>query len=252
MFEGMTPQPMTFRGVTRDVYVGGSGPPVVLMHEIPGLHPGVVALGERLVARGFRVWMPSMFGTPGRSVSVGYDVREIGRACVSKEFTVWALGRSSPIVQWLRELARHAHEEQGLPVGALGMCLTGGFALAMAVDDFLAAPVLTQPSCPFPLTPARARAIDASEEEIDRVVARGVCVLGLRFTADRAVPAARFEFLRERLGDRFEAIEIPSGFGTGLPPWSHSVLGVDFVDEDGHPTVAALDRVVGFFEEQLR
>jgi len=253
MIEGLALHRLTFRGTTRDVFVGGDGPPVVVMHEIPGLHPGVVALAHRLVARGFQVWVPTLFGDVGRPISVRYDLKQIAKACVSREFTVWALGRSSPIVQWLRALAHHAHEASGgQPVGAVGMCLTGGFALAMAVDEFLAAPVLSQPSCPFAFTPSRARSIDASDDELQRVIDRGVCVLGLRFTGDRMVPGRRFDFLRERLGERFEAIEIPSGLGTGIKPWAHSVLGVDYVDAPGHPTVAALERTVAFFDEHLR
>jgi len=252
MFEGLSLQRLTFRGVEREVFVGGEGPPVVVMHEIPGLHPAVVAFAQRLVARGFMVWLPSLFGEVGRPPSPTYGARSIARACVSREFTVWALGRSSPVVAWLRELSAHAHAQTGQPVGAVGMCLTGGYALAMAVDDHLAAPVLSQPSCPFAFTPGRARAVDASDEELQRVVDRGVCVLGLRFTGDVMVPAARFRALRQRLGDRFEAVEIPSGRGTGIPRFAHSVLAHDFVDEPGHPTVAALERVVAFFDEQLR
>ncbi len=37
-------------------------------------------------------------------------------------------------------------------------------------------------------------------------VADGACVLGLRFTGDRLVPAARFESLRRELGDGFVSV----------------------------------------------
>ncbi len=253
MIEGFSKQALTFHSTTREVFVGGSGPPIVVLHEVPGLHPGVVSFARRLTAAGFQVWMPSLFGTVLRPVGLRYTASSLRMACVSREFTTWALGRSSPIVQWLRALSAHAHEVSGgQPVGAIGMCLTGGFALAMAVDEHLAAPVLSQPSCPFALTPARARSIDCSAEELDVVRQRGVCVLGLRFTGDRMVPTSRFRFLRDTLGDRFEAFEIDSSLGSGIKPWAHSVLGVDFVDEPGHPTVAALERVLGFFGEHLR
>jgi len=33
---------------------------------------------------------------------------------------------------------------------------------------------------------------------------------------------------------------------------AHSVLTEELVDEDGHPTKQALERVLGFFEERLR
>ena len=75
--------------------------------------------------------------------------------CVSNEFTKLATGVTTPVAGWLRSLARELHDELGGPgVGALGMCFTGGFALAMMVDTSVAAPVVAQPSAPFPVSPA--------------------------------------------------------------------------------------------------
>ena len=37
---------LTFDRETRTVYRAGTGPAVVVMHEIPGLHPGVVRFGR--------------------------------------------------------------------------------------------------------------------------------------------------------------------------------------------------------------
>ena len=53
------------RGFTYDVYRKGEGPGVVLIPEMPGIHPGVLALGNHLVDNGFTVACPSLFGTPG-------------------------------------------------------------------------------------------------------------------------------------------------------------------------------------------
>ena len=52
----------------------------------------------------------------------------------------------------------------------------------------------------------------------------------------------------------FEGIEIDSSKGNahGIKPRAHSVLTVDLVDEPGHPTRAALDRVMEFLGAQLR
>jgi dienelactone hydrolase len=67
-----------------------------------------------------------------------------------REFTPWAADRSSPIVDWLRALAREVHAEcGGKGVGAVGMCFTGGFALAMMTEPSVVAPVLSQPSLPL-------------------------------------------------------------------------------------------------------
>lgn len=79
------------------------------------------------------------------------------------------------------------------------MCLTGGFALALMVDPSVMAPVLSQPSLPFPIGQARRAARSASDAEFAVVkerAATGCTVLGLRFTEDGAVPADRFATLR--------------------------------------------------------
>jgi dienelactone hydrolase len=248
----------TYNGVTRTMYRGGTGPAVIVIHEIPGLHPGVVAFGRRLIAAGMTVYFPSLFGDPGREVSGGYVLGEIVRACVSREFATWATRKTSPIVEWLRALARHAHLAcGGRGVGAIGMCLTGGFALAMMVDDIVIAPVLSQPSLPFPISRRHRRDLGVSDADLVKIRARcaaGTPVMGLRFTGDRTSPGERFARLREELGDRFLAIEIDSSPGNphGVPRDAHSVVTSHLVDEPGHPTRIALDRVIGFFRERLQ
>jgi dienelactone hydrolase len=116
----------TYDDVTRTVFRGGTGPAVIVMHEIPGLYPSVVAFGRRVLAAGMTVYFPSLLGD-------------------------------------------------------------------------------------------------------------------------------RFERLREELGDRFIGIEIDSSPGNpyGLPPSAHSVVTRHLVDEPGHPTRIALDRVIAFFRERL-
>jgi dienelactone hydrolase len=256
-YPDFTQRDHTFDGVTRTAYRQGVGPAVIVMHEIPGLYPAVVELARRVVAAGFTVFMPSLIGTPGRAFGSLYLLQSMARACVAREFTTWATRKRSPIIDWLRALAREAHAECGGPgVGAVGMCLTGGFALAMMVDDPMLAPVLSQPSLPFALTAAHKRDLgvdDATLVRIKQRAADGVCVLGLRFTADFMVPPERFARLRDELGDAFIAVEIDSSPGNphGLGRTAHSVLTRDLVDEPGHPTHAARERVLEFFRERL-
>lgn len=255
--DGFTRTTQTHAGLTHDVYQGGSGPAVVVIHEIPGLHPGVIHFARRVIDAGFTAVMPSMFGTPNKPASGGYMLRTVAGICVAKEFHMFASGRSAPVVAWLRGVAKQAHEECGGPgVGAVGMCLTGGYALAMAVDDRMLAPVLSQPAQPAPLSAARRTQIDLSPDEFARVKERtadGLCVLGLRFTQDRAVPEERFGMLRRELGDAFIAVEIDSSEGNahGIKKSAHSVLALDLVDEEGHPTHDALEKVLAFFRERL-
>jgi dienelactone hydrolase len=245
-------------GAERTVYRRGRGPGVVVMHEIPGITPQVAAFARRVADDGFTVFLPHLFGTPGKPLSPGYLASQMARACVSREFHVLARNESSPITDWLRALCRHAHAECGGPgVGALGMCLTGNFALALMVDEAVMAPVLSQPSLPFGVTAAHRAALhlaDADLAVVKRRAAGGCGVLGLRFTGDPLCPAARFETLRRELGAGFEAVEIDSRPGNpwGLTRQAHSVLTTDLVDEAGHPTRAALERVLALFRERLR
>ena len=255
--DGFTESTFTDRGATRAVFRRGSGPGVVIVHEIPGIIPQVADFARRVADLGLTAVLPVLFGTPGKPVSTGYLVQQIALACIRSEFTTFALGKSSPVTDWLRALCRQVHAECGGPgVGAIGMCLTGGYALALMVDPSVTAPVLSQPSCPFPITAAHRAAIDVSPEElavVKRRAAEGTPVLGLRFTNDRACPVERFDLLRRELGDRFEAIEIDSSPGNahGIAQGAHSVLTVDLVDRPGHPTRAALDRVLAFFRQRL-
>jgi dienelactone hydrolase len=242
-------------GATRTVYRKGSGPGVVVMSEMPGITPNVIAFADRLVDAGFTVAMPYLFGETGRGPSVPYVLKSMTQGCVSREFSNWALDRTSPIIDWLRALARDLHEKCGGPgVGAIGMCFTGGFALAMAVDDTMMAPVLSQPSLPFAAGKARKRALGLSDADLARVAAREeLCVMAMRFTGDPAVPAERFQHLREVFGDRLIAIEIDSSKGNahGFPRAAHSVVTEHLVDEPGNPTKEALDQVLAFFKERL-
>ncbi|MEE9607887.1 MAG: dienelactone hydrolase family protein [Myxococcota bacterium] len=245
-------------GATRSVYRRGRGPGVVIVHEVPGIIPEVAEFGCVVADAGFTAVLPNLFGTPGKPFSNAYMLSSMARACISREFHVLASQRSSPVTDWLRALCRRVHEECGGPgVGALGMCLTGNFALALMVDECVMAPVLSQPSLPFPVSAAHRAALhlsDADLEVVKRRAAAGCGVLGLRFTADATSPGERFETLRRELGAGFEAIEIDSSRGNphGIRRTAHSVLTRDLVNREGHPTREALDRVLGFFRERLR
>ncbi len=256
--DGFTEDAFTHDGVTRPVYRAGSGRGVVVVHEIPGITPGVADFGRRLVAAGFTVAMPSLTGEPGRAMSGGYVMTTFAQVCVAKEFSAWATNRTSPVISWLRALARDLHTRAGGPgVGAVGMCFSGGFALGMAIDAELLAPVLSQPSMPFPVGEARARSLGVSDADLarvkDRVANENLCVLGLRFSEDRAVPDARWARYRAELGDNFIGVDIDSSTGNphGIKKNSHSVLTEHLVDRPGHPTQDALDRVIAFLRERL-
>lgn len=257
--EGYTASTFTHDGDTKAVFRTGTGPAVIVIHEIPGITPLVADFGRRVAATGCTAVLPSLFGTPGKEPAMfPYAAGELVKACVSREFATFALGRTSPATVWLRALAREAHTECGGPgVGVVGMCLTGGFALAMMVDDEVLAPVLSQPSLPFPVGGARKSALGISDDDLARVQQRvtedGICVLGLRFSGDSLVPPERFEALRHALGDGFIGVEIDSAKGNahGIRAAAHSVLTEDLIAEAGHPTNDALEQVLDHLRTRL-
>jgi dienelactone hydrolase len=254
----------THDGKARTVFRKGTGPAVIVIAEIPGITPKVVAFADRVADVGCTAVLPHLFGEPGRDPMTGgpastaaYALSSLVPACISREFTVLATGRTSPVVAWLRALAAHEHRRCGGPgVGAVGMCFTGGFALAMATDDRLLAPVLSQPSMPLALTTRAKRSIDISPADLDivkrRCAAEGLQVLGLRFRGDRLVPRERFAYLAEQLGDAFVAVEIDDDAANPDAAMSaHSVLTEHLVDAPGEPTRAALDIVLDLFRTKL-
>jgi dienelactone hydrolase len=254
----------THDGKTRTVYRAGTGPAVIVIAEMPGITPKVARFARRVVDIGCTAVMPHLFGVPGKDPLaagklglVRYGLSSFVSVCVSREFTIWATGRTSPVVSWLRALAAEEHACCGGPgVGAVGMCFTGGFALAMATHPSLIAPVLAQPSLPSPFTRAKKRSIDCSAADLEvvkgRCSAEGLQVLGLRFRGDRLSPAERFQFLRDRLGDAFVAVELDdSSANPDAKMKPHAVLTEHLIDEPGQPTRAALDRVLELFRTRL-
>lgn len=255
----------TYNGKVRSVFRLGTGPAVIVMAEMPGITPNVLRFARRVTGAGCTAVVPHLFGRPGHDpdpsahgwVSAATTAAAtMAPICVSREFVTLATGRTSPVVHWLRALAAHEHQRcGGTGVGAVGMCFTGGYALAMAVDERLLAPVLSQPSMPLAITSRQRRSIDISAGDLARVkhrCASGLNVLGLRFTGDKFVPAERFQFLREQLGDAFIGVELDDAHANPdatLAP--HSVLTEHLIDEPDQPTRIALDRVLDFFRERL-
>jgi dienelactone hydrolase len=242
--DGWEPSEFTADCRTRAVFRRGSGPGVIVIHEVPGITPRVVQFANDVASAGFTVAMPSLVGQPGRAVSGPYGASSLLKVCVAREFTHWALQKTSPIISWLRALAADLHASAGGPgVGAVGMCFSGGFALGMMVDPVMVAPVLSQPSLPFALgKPARRGDLNLSPSDARRVgerAAAGCEVLGLRFDQDKLV-GTRFESLRALLGDAFINVDLPSASKR-----DHSVL----TEQRDEPSV---QRVIEFLQAKLQ
>lgn len=245
-------------GITHDVFHNGSGPAVVVMAEIPGITPKVAGFARKVVDRGMTVYMPDLFGIAGKEAGLADMARVMPRVCVAREFRALALRTTAPVVEWLRALGRRAHQECGGDgVGAVGMCFTGNFALGMATEPEMLAPVMSQPSLPLNVRFGAKKDVALSDRDLltvtERCKADDLQVMGLRFTRDKLSPPQRFATLRQVLGPAFIDVEIDSSAGlsplVGTSP--HSVLTEGLIDEPGQPTREALDQVLDFLATRL-
>ncbi len=230
--------------ITHDVYARGEGAPVILIQELPGIGEETLRLADKLFDAGFEVIMPHLFGPIGKTSIGGNMVRVF---CMRREFSLFAANQSSPIVDWLKALCTDVRDSRGTSgVGVIGMCLTGNFAISLIGDDSVLAAVASQPAMPF----FKAEALHMSQSEIERSRAaldKKGPMLGFRFEGDKMTPSKKFQCLHETFnGDGQERIRLET-----LPGNGHSVLTLDFVDKDGHPTTAALSSVIDYFRQKL-
>ena len=245
---------VTLLGKTRDVFVSGSGPAVIVISEVPGITPYVTRFARWVRDAGFTVYLPHLFGDPGAPSSPMRTVRSIAKICISREFDLLRSHSSGAIADWLRALAALAHEQAGGEgVGAIGMCVTGNFALSMMLEPVMLAPVLSQPSLPF----GKAGGMHISPDELtvvkDRLVRDDLTVLGYRFRGDKYCRAARFTAYQAALGDRFEPTVIEDCHKNEESPMKnpHSVVTHHLKDAAGEPTREAVDRIIEFFTRRL-
>ena len=106
-------------------------PPPAGHHDPPArVRGGQRLLGDTFVALGCTAVLPdSVFGTAGRDPLSGgklagllYEVRSITQVCISREFLVFAAGRTSPVVAWLMERPRRSISVVVARVSASSAC----------------------------------------------------------------------------------------------------------------------------------
>ena len=261
LVDGFQERSFAADGITHTVFETGTGAPVIVLHELSGLSPAALRFGRRLAGEGFTVHMPLLFGTPGQD-----DWRASHRAlCVSEEFARLKAGVSGPIVDWLRSLARDVSgRHAGAKVGAIGMCLTGAFAIPMILEDCVTAPVAAQPGVPFStlylltgLGPGEWMSqLNISDTHLESAVQRcdrdGIRVMAIRFHRDRICPAPRLDRLQEKFRSHIVRHELPGG-SILRPP--HSTLTTGFEDSAGDPSAPAqrlFGDVVAFLNAGLK
>jgi dienelactone hydrolase len=258
--EDFEPRKLTFNETTKMVHVSGDGPAVIVIPEVPGISPHVARFARWVREAGFTVYMPSLYGRDGEPVDIEVGQAVFKRVCVSAEFRAFGRGGSAPVTQWLRALARLAHDESGGPgVGAIGMCFSGNFALSMMLEPSMLAPVLSQPALPLEDDAGLQIAPDELKIVRQRLDKEDLTVMAYRFEGDRFCKSQRFAAYQEALGDRFIGRVLPdSAANRDIPEFfekvvqtPHNVVTVHLIDEEGQPTRKARDEILEFFRQRL-
>lgn len=250
----------TFSDLSRPVYKLGddSQPAVLIVLELPGMTEHTIAFAKRLNAQGYCVYLPLIFGSPNcHPASIGKNLFQV---CIRKEFHVLATNKSSLITDWLRGLCREMRDTHGgQPVGAIGMCFTGGFVISLMIDDAVIAPVMTQPGHMGMITGDRWKSsLGIPREHLEQAKERSkrdnIKIMGSRFTKDVMCPKERFDAMERHFGDRFLRVDIDSSIHNehDIKRSAHSVFTLDYNDTEGHPTRKAFDTLVGFLDERLK
>jgi dienelactone hydrolase len=225
-----------------DIYRIGSGPPVIIMQEMPGIGAAAIAMCRRLADAGFEVWAPHWFGPLGRTTGVN----ALRVLCMRREFQLFAKSKSSAIVDWMRALCRHVAQVRKVErVGVIGMCLTGNFAMTLIAEENVWAAVASQPSLPardqdaLHMSPAE---IAASRAALD---AKGP-MHAYRFSGDPLCTSRKFDAIDGAFND--DGVRVVLGVIEGA---GHSVFTGHFDETPGTQTAAAHAEIVGYLHQRL-
>lgn len=228
-----------------------NGPGVVVIHELPGMTWQCLRLAKSIADSGFSVYLPLLFGEPGKRLG---GLRQL---CIMREWNALAKRDDTQTAGWVRDVGREVHRRcGGLGIGAIGMCLTGGFIIPLLLDDHLLAPVASQPSLPWALRDRKTRHSLGFDRDLPgasrRVKDENLGVLAFRFAGDRICPPAKFRGLQEAFGDRLEKYVFKGR--------KHSVLTKHYRPDQplhrpgpGQPkTLDAVAKTIAFLERALK
>ena len=267
VLQGFSPFTFAYADMTHSVFHAGSAgkPPLLLMPEIAGVSPGLLLFANRLIEAGYQIYLPWLFGPLGERA----PVRNALKLCISREFAKLRAGVSAPVTRWLRGLAAHISERNGGGrVGAIGMCLTGAFAIPLVIDPEVVAAVAAQPSVPlsplFTLFGMQAGSglaqlnvsvdqIAAARARLDAGEAR---LLAVRCRADRICPPQKLQTLRDEFPVGLEVREYgEAGDRNRLGDRPHATFTKEYRLEpqasDDHHSRQAFRDLLDFFERHL-
>ena len=266
--EGFAQFSFTAGELSHSVYYCGDrlDPPLLLLPELAGFSPGMLQFAGRLRSARFQVYVPWLFGPFGRRTPLRNGIR----LCISREFANLRAGVSAPVTTWLRALAAHmSRHNGGGRVGAIGMCLTGAFAIPLIIDPSVVAAVAAQPSVPFSALftalgvgrGAWMHQLNVSDGDIaearDRLTSGGARMLAVRNRADGICPREKLERLQREFPVGLEVREygeVDSRNSLGERPHATFTKEYRIAPEpaDEHPSRQSFADLVAFFERHLR
>lgn len=219
---------------THDIYRRGDGPPILILQELPGIGVETYDLADRLIAAGFSVYLPHLFGRLGKANTRTAATNFLRLFCVRREFQLFWTGRQSPIADWMRALcAEISKREDGAGLGVIGMCLTGSFVIPLMAEDAILGAVASQPALPIKRTPP----LHMSQQDIDAAKAKMPGkgpALAMRYKSDDISKPAHVCALKTAFGDHLELKEFDNP--AGVTGKQHSMLTLDYLPEAYHLT----------------
>ena len=237
-----------------DLYDKGHGPAVLLLHELPGLSRATLNLVDRLVADGYHVYYPRLFGDYGETQTgpaLPLSVCRNGEFhCLSKDVP------AAPLIKFIRESVFPKMRSDGATqTVVIGMCLTGSVGVALLNDDLVRGAVMSQPALPFALGRSRLAALGLTDDEIKDAKASHKPILAFRFTNDCISPPERMEHFEHVFGPQMTVMQIDSSpcNAAGVPGNSHAVLTLSHHPSEPHyPTNDAMTALEEFLNRTLR
>lgn len=222
----------------------GSGPGILLLHELPGMTPQFLDLAAHLAESGFTVYAPVLFGQIDQRLSKS----EENKVCFRRDINCFSKTAASPVVHDLSRLVEQIHADTDGPVGVIGMCLTGNLPIVLAADRTVRAIVLSQPAMPFVLPlPGYSSAIGVSREDVEAAKRNtNLLIIAQRFAHDCISPQDRMDNLKRTFGDQIETHVLADPV-----VGAHAILTDNMDYNEGTETRAEYDRIVAVFRQKL-
>lgn len=239
-------------GRERVYCIEGRGPGVLIVHELPGMTQECLRLARRIAKADYSVYLPLLFGDAGHRLGT---VRQL---CIMQEWNALAKRNETPMTVWIREVGREVHRRCGGPgIGAIGMCLTGGFIIPLLLDEHVLAPVASQPSLPWAFRHGETReALGFEADLLDRAGQRArdenIKVLAFRFARDWICPAAKFRGLQRVFGSQLEKHELRGRKHSVLTKHYRQSRRVHRPRRNGPKSIDAIEETIAFLDRALK